>query len=63
LGGVSVTYGKNDTLVLDSAKAWLMIYHLQFYPQNISYISGLWEKVRMEFLMEKFVDCVLSIIF
>lgn len=21
-----------------------MIYHLQFYPPNISYISGLWEK-------------------
>ena len=44
LGGVRVAYGQNDNMILASANSWLMIYHLQFYPQNISYISGLWEK-------------------
>ncbi|KAE9554031.1 hypothetical protein FO519_002791 [Halicephalobus sp. NKZ332] len=44
LGGVSVGYDKNDKLVLASAKAWLLVYHLQFYPTNISHVSGLWEK-------------------
>ncbi|KAI6233026.1 SSD domain-containing protein [Aphelenchoides fujianensis] len=44
LGGVKVGYGKNDTIILASARAWLMVYHLQFYPQNMSLISGLWEK-------------------
>ncbi|KAI6217302.1 SSD domain-containing protein [Aphelenchoides besseyi] len=44
LGGVKVAYGKNDTIILASARAWLMVYHLQFYPSNMSLISGRWEK-------------------
>lgn len=33
-------------MILRGAKAWFLVYHLQFYPQNISFISGLWEKVK-----------------
>jgi hypothetical protein len=47
LGGVKVAYGKNDSVILASARAWLMVYHLQFYPHNTSLISGLWEKVSL----------------
>lgn len=46
LGGAKVAHGNNGTFVLASAKAWLLIYHLQFYPDDVSYASGLWEKVR-----------------
>uniref|UniRef100_A0A0N5BIX9 SSD domain-containing protein n=1 Tax=Strongyloides papillosus TaxID=174720 RepID=A0A0N5BIX9_STREA len=44
LGGVMLTNGPNNTKVIASARAWMMIYHLKFYPTNVSYISGLWEK-------------------
>ena len=44
LGGVAVGYGKDDRVVLRKAHSWLMVYHLQFYPHNISFLSGLWEK-------------------
>jgi hypothetical protein len=30
--------------MLRKAHSWLMVYHLQFYPHNISFLSGLWEK-------------------
>lgn len=48
LGGVKVAYGKNDSIILASARAWLMVYHMQFHPQNASIISGKWEKVQFE---------------
>uniref|UniRef100_A0AC35TW28 SSD domain-containing protein n=1 Tax=Rhabditophanes sp. KR3021 TaxID=114890 RepID=A0AC35TW28_9BILA len=44
LGGVMLTHGPNKTQIVASGKAWFMIYHLKFYPTNMSYISGLWEK-------------------
>ncbi|CAD5209635.1 unnamed protein product [Bursaphelenchus xylophilus] len=44
LGGVKVSHGKGDTMVLASAQSWLMVYHLQFYPSKVSLLSGLWEK-------------------
>lgn len=44
LGDVMLTNGPNNTKIIVSAKAWMMIFHLKFYPTNISYISGLWEK-------------------
>uniref|UniRef100_A0A183C8A6 SSD domain-containing protein n=1 Tax=Globodera pallida TaxID=36090 RepID=A0A183C8A6_GLOPA len=44
LGGVTVGYGANDSMVLRGAHSWLMVYHLQFYPPNVSFLSGLWEK-------------------
>ncbi|KAL3079182.1 hypothetical protein niasHT_036235 [Heterodera trifolii] len=44
LGGVTVAYGANDTMLLRGAHSWLMVYHLQFYPSNVSFLSGLWEK-------------------
>ncbi|MFH4975532.1 hypothetical protein AB6A40_002241 [Gnathostoma spinigerum] len=50
LGGVKLTYGPNDTIYLVSAKAWFMIYHLKFYPNSVSYISGLWEQSFQEHL-------------
>lgn len=40
LGGVRLD--KNGQI--QSADAWLLIYQLQFYPDNNSYVSGLWEK-------------------
>lgn len=33
----------NGTHLLAKARAWFMLYHLQFYPTETSYISGLWE--------------------
>uniref|UniRef100_A0A1I7XNK4 SSD domain-containing protein n=1 Tax=Heterorhabditis bacteriophora TaxID=37862 RepID=A0A1I7XNK4_HETBA len=45
LGGVSLSRGDNDTVILASARAWLLIYQLKFYPTNVSYISGVWEKI------------------
>ena len=36
----------NGTQILAASRAWFLIYQLQFYPQEISYISGLWENVR-----------------
>lgn len=35
--------GENETDILASAKAWFMIYHLKFHPEEMSYISGEWE--------------------
>uniref|UniRef100_A0A7E4VFC0 SSD domain-containing protein n=1 Tax=Panagrellus redivivus TaxID=6233 RepID=A0A7E4VFC0_PANRE len=52
LGGVTVGYGKNDELILAKAQAWLQVYHLQFYPSNMSYVSGLWEKAFQKALEE-----------
>ena len=49
LGGVSIGRGKHDELIVASAKAWLMVYHLQFYPTNVLFVSGLWEKVSFFF--------------
>jgi len=62
LGGVKVAYGKNDTIILASAQAWLMVYHLQFFPQNVSQISGLWEKA-FEKLMKEYKDPYIDITF
>lgn len=44
LGGVSLMKTEKGSSILASARAWFLIYHLKFYPSNISYISGLWEK-------------------
>jgi hypothetical protein len=45
LGGVVTGSPKGENKVLlVSARSWLMVYHLQFYPQNVSFLSGLWEK-------------------
>ncbi|CEF65979.1 Sterol-sensing domain and Patched family-containing protein [Strongyloides ratti] len=44
LGDVRLTNGPNNTKIVVSAKAWMMLFHLKFYPTNVSYISGLWEK-------------------
>lgn len=44
LGGVTVGHGDNEAILLTGAHSWLMVYHLQFYPPNISFLSGLWEK-------------------
>ncbi|VDM60769.1 unnamed protein product [Angiostrongylus costaricensis] len=44
LGGVSLMRTEKGSSILASARAWFLIYHLKFYPSNISYISGLWEK-------------------
>ncbi|PAV59646.1 hypothetical protein WR25_21242 [Diploscapter pachys] len=44
LGGVTLAKGYDKSVILAGAKAWLMVYQLQFYPNNISYISGLWER-------------------
>lgn len=35
---------KNGTMVLANAKSWLMVYHLQFHPTNVSFLSGMWER-------------------
>ena len=47
LGGVSLRRGEPDDpdFYIAEAKAWLMVYHLKFYPENVSLISGMWEKV------------------
>ncbi|KJH51825.1 patched family protein [Dictyocaulus viviparus] len=44
LGGVSLMKADDGSNILASARAWFLIYHLKFYPTNISYISGLWEQ-------------------
>ncbi|KAJ1372533.1 hypothetical protein KIN20_034710, partial [Parelaphostrongylus tenuis] len=44
LGGVALSKGDNDTVILASAKAWLLVYQLKFFPTNASYVSGVWEK-------------------
>uniref|UniRef100_A0A915PT93 SSD domain-containing protein n=1 Tax=Setaria digitata TaxID=48799 RepID=A0A915PT93_9BILA len=50
LGGVSLFHEANGTVSLAGGLAWFMIYHLKFFPNNISYISGLWEKKLQEAL-------------
>uniref|UniRef100_A0AC34QKR6 SSD domain-containing protein n=1 Tax=Panagrolaimus sp. JU765 TaxID=591449 RepID=A0AC34QKR6_9BILA len=62
LGGVAVGRDKSNRLVLASAKAWLLVYHLRFYPSDISYISGLWEK-SFEAAMKEYKDPYLDITF
>ncbi|PIO56207.1 hypothetical protein TELCIR_22398, partial [Teladorsagia circumcincta] len=44
LGGVSLSKDDNGTVILAAAKAWLLVYQLKFFPTNVSYISGVWEK-------------------
>ncbi|CAI5439952.1 unnamed protein product [Caenorhabditis angaria] len=45
LGGVKLAHTENqDEDIIVGASAWLLIYQLKFYPNQISYISGLWEK-------------------
>ncbi|CAJ0592819.1 unnamed protein product [Cylicocyclus nassatus] len=44
LGGVSLSKQDSGDVILASAKAWLLVYQLKFFPTNMSYISGLWEK-------------------
>ncbi|KJH53331.1 patched family protein [Dictyocaulus viviparus] len=44
LGGVSLSRDESNTVILASAQAWLLVYQLKFYPTNISYVSGVWEK-------------------
>ncbi|KAM3721406.1 Patched domain-containing protein [Dirofilaria immitis] len=44
LGGISLFHEANGNISLAGGLAWFMIYHLKFFPRNISYISGLWEK-------------------
>uniref|UniRef100_A0AAF5PZN4 SSD domain-containing protein n=1 Tax=Wuchereria bancrofti TaxID=6293 RepID=A0AAF5PZN4_WUCBA len=50
LGGVSLFREANGTTSLAGGLAWFMIYHLKFFPRNVSYISGLWEKKLQEAL-------------
>ncbi|PAV90779.1 hypothetical protein WR25_13015 [Diploscapter pachys] len=50
MGGVSLMKLDNGTQILAGARAWFMIYQLQFYPKEISYISGLWENALGEAL-------------
>lgn len=49
LGGVSLSKDDNGTIILASARAWLLVYQLKFFPTNVSYVSGVWEKVRWDF--------------
>ncbi|CAD6184764.1 unnamed protein product [Caenorhabditis auriculariae] len=44
LGGVKLGKGHDGQNILMSASSWLLLYQLQFYPNNISYISALWEQ-------------------
>ncbi|EPB68693.1 patched family protein [Ancylostoma ceylanicum] len=44
IGGVSLSKDDNGTVILASARAWLMVYQLKFFPINVSYVSGIWEK-------------------
>ncbi|CAP33324.2 Protein CBG14920 [Caenorhabditis briggsae] len=44
LGGVKLAKGENNENIIVEASAWLLIYQLKFYPNEMSYISGLWEK-------------------
>ncbi|KAK6039096.1 hypothetical protein COOONC_23399 [Cooperia oncophora] len=44
LGGVSLSKDDNGTVILAAARAWLLVYQLKFFPVNVSYVSGIWEK-------------------
>uniref|UniRef100_A0A8R1DT56 SSD domain-containing protein n=1 Tax=Caenorhabditis japonica TaxID=281687 RepID=A0A8R1DT56_CAEJA len=44
LGGVKLAKGDAGENIIVGASAWLLIYQLKFYPNQISYISGLWER-------------------
>lgn len=44
LGGVKLAKGEQNENIIVEASAWLLIYQLKFYPNKISYISGLWER-------------------
>lgn len=44
LGGVKLAKGENGENIIVEASAWLLIYQLKFYPNQVSYISGLWER-------------------
>ncbi|CAD5206645.1 unnamed protein product [Bursaphelenchus okinawaensis] len=63
LGGVKVSRGKNDSMILSSAQSWFMVYHLQFYPSNVSFLSGLWEKAFEKALKEYVDDPYITITF
>ncbi|CAB3410557.1 unnamed protein product [Caenorhabditis bovis] len=43
LGGVKLAKNGDESIIV-GASAWLFIYQLKFYPNNVSYVSGLWEK-------------------
>uniref|UniRef100_A0A1I7ZA38 SSD domain-containing protein n=1 Tax=Steinernema glaseri TaxID=37863 RepID=A0A1I7ZA38_9BILA len=43
LGGLTLSRSNGKDIVV-GARSWMMVYHLKFYPDNTSYISGLWEK-------------------
>lgn len=45
LGNVSLYPVGPEKYILQSASAWLLLYHLRFQPDNVSIISGLWEHV------------------
>uniref|UniRef100_A0AAF5DBF3 SSD domain-containing protein n=2 Tax=Strongyloides stercoralis TaxID=6248 RepID=A0AAF5DBF3_STRER len=43
LGGVRLFKGVDGKNYLHSAQSWLLLYHLKFYPEDTSFLSGLWE--------------------
>uniref|UniRef100_A0A914N234 SSD domain-containing protein n=1 Tax=Meloidogyne incognita TaxID=6306 RepID=A0A914N234_MELIC len=60
LGGVTVGYGQNNEMILRGAHSWLMIYHLQFFPPNVSHLSGLWEK-QFQLLMQNYSNPFITV--
>ncbi|CAI2320191.1 unnamed protein product [Caenorhabditis sp. 36 PRJEB53466] len=44
LGGVKLAKGDEGENLIVAASAWLFIYQMKFYPNQISYVSGLWER-------------------
>uniref|UniRef100_A0A0K0F9Z7 SSD domain-containing protein n=1 Tax=Strongyloides venezuelensis TaxID=75913 RepID=A0A0K0F9Z7_STRVS len=43
LGGVRLFKGSDGKNYVHSAQSWLLLYHLKFFPENTSFLSGLWE--------------------
>ncbi|CAJ0578328.1 unnamed protein product, partial [Mesorhabditis spiculigera] len=43
LGGVRLSRDEQNRTILASAQAWFLIYHMKFFPANVSYVSGLFE--------------------
>uniref|UniRef100_A0A914WK07 Uncharacterized protein n=1 Tax=Plectus sambesii TaxID=2011161 RepID=A0A914WK07_9BILA len=52
MGGVSLAHGEDGKDIIASAQAWIMVYHLKFFPENASYVSGLWEHELQKQMME-----------
>ncbi|GMS98574.1 hypothetical protein PENTCL1PPCAC_20749 [Pristionchus entomophagus] len=61
LGGVSLFRGANNSQIVASASSWFLIYHLKFFPNNESYVSGLWENELGRALSEYPEDPYISI--